>query len=263
MTHFQAFLRKVKKGETPFFRILRAAIKGTIYFNPPNLPSFLKPPFSLLYEFHFLVISFFRWITKLYRNPLFESRCATVGKNLTLWAMPYVPGHTEIHLGDDVVFNGKVDIMSGRFLDHPRFVVGNRSAIGQNTIITVNREVIIEDDVIVSYDCRISDSDGHPREADLRAQCAPLNPRDMRSVRICRYAWIGNGTHITKGVTIGEGAIISANSVVISDIPPYCLAMGNPAEVYFRNIGRPKNKNSSPDHAEATGSQRTSVAPQE
>ena len=32
-----------------------------------------------------------------------------------------------------------------------------------------------------------------------------------------------------KGVTIGEGAIIGANSVVISDIPPYCLALGNPA----------------------------------
>ena len=43
-----------------------------------------------------------------------------------------------------------------------------------------------------------------------------------------------------KGVTIGEGAIIGANSVVISNIPDYCLAMGNPAEVLFRNIGRTK-----------------------
>jgi serine acetyltransferase len=45
-----------------------------------------------------------------------------------------------------------------------------------------------------------------------------------------------------KGVTIGEGAVIGAHSVVISDIPPYSLAMGNPAEVYFRNFGRPSNK---------------------
>ena len=42
-----------------------------------------------------------------------------------------------------------------------------------------------------------------------------------------------------KGVTIGEGAIIGANSVVIHNIPPYCLAMGNPAEVILRNVGRP------------------------
>ena len=45
-----------------------------------------------------------------------------------------------------------------------------------------------------------------------------------------------------KGVTIGEGAVIGANSVVISDVPPYCLAVGNPAEVYFRNYGRPSKK---------------------
>jgi acetyltransferase-like isoleucine patch superfamily enzyme len=154
--------------------------------------------------------------------------------------MPFVLGHAELHIGDDVTFNGKVDIISGRFLDHPKFSVGNRSMIGGNTLITVNSEVTLEDDVIVSTDCRISDSDGHPRDALLRAQKAPLNPRDIRPVRICRYAWIGNGSHITKGVTIGEGAIISANSVVISDIPPYCLAMGNPAEIYFRNIGRSK-----------------------
>lgn len=262
VTGFQAFLRKVKKGESPFFRVLRSAIKGTIYFNPPNLPSFLKPPFSLLYEFHFLVISFFRWITKLYRNPLFESRCVTAGKNLTLWAMPYVPGHTEIHIGDNVSFNGKVDILSGRFLDHPKFVVGNRCVIGSNTLFTVNREITLEDDVIVSYDCRISDSDGHPRDALLRAQHGPLQPRDIRPVRVCRYAWIGNGSHITKGVTIGEGAIIGANSVVISDIPPYCLAMGNPAEVYFRNIGRPKTRPAQPQD-EADSRQRINVPPQE
>jgi acetyltransferase-like isoleucine patch superfamily enzyme len=44
-----------------------------------------------------------------------------------------------------------------------------------------------------------------------------------------------------KGVTIGEGAIVASNSFVITDIPSYSLAMGNPAEVYFRNVGRPKS----------------------
>jgi acetyltransferase-like isoleucine patch superfamily enzyme len=102
--------------------------------------------------------------------------------------------------------------------------------------------VIIEEDVRISFGCRISDTDGHPRQADLRAQNAPVDLRDIRPVRICRYAWIGNGSHIMKGVTIGEGAVIGANSVVISDVPPYCLAMGNPAEVYFRNYGRPSKK---------------------
>ena len=117
--------------------------------------------------------------------------------------------------------------------------MGDRAELGWNVSITVSREVIIEEDARVSFDCRISDSDGHPRQADLRAQHAPPDLTDIRPVRICRFAWVGNGTHVMKGVTIGEGAVIGANSVVVSDIPPYCLAMGNPAEVYFRNYGRP------------------------
>ena len=132
--------------------------------------------------------------------------------------------------------------MSGRFLENPKLVIKDRAQLGWNVRLTVNREIVIEEGVIVASDCRISDSDGHPREADLRGQNAPLNPKDIRPVRICQNAWIGNGTHIMKGVTIGEGAIIGANSVVITDIPPFALALGNPAEVFFRNVGRPSKK---------------------
>ena len=45
-----------------------------------------------------------------------------------------------------------------------------------------------------------------------------------------------------KGVTIGEGAIIGANSVVISNVPPFALAMGNPAEVLIRGFGKPSTE---------------------
>jgi acetyltransferase-like isoleucine patch superfamily enzyme len=137
--------------------------------------------------------------------------------------------------------------MCGRFLDQPVLRVGDRCIIGGDTVISVNKEVVIEDDVMISTDCRISDNDGHPRDAELRATYAPLQERDMQPVLIRRYAWIGNGAHIRKGVTIGEGAIIGANSVVISNIPDYCVAMGNPAEVFFKNVGRPKR--AQPDSA--------------
>ncbi len=139
--------------------------------------------------------------------------------------------------------------MSGRFLENPRLVIKDKAELGWNVRLTVNREIIIEENARVASDCRISDSDGHPREADLRRQNAPLNPKDIRAVRICRDAWIGNGAHIMKGVTIGEGAIVGANSVVISDVPPYSLALGNPAEIFFRNYGQPSKKTASPPAA--------------
>ncbi len=43
--------------------------------------------------------------------------------------------------------------------------------------------------------------------------------------------WIGTQCVILSGVTIGDGAIIAANSVVTSDIPPYAIAVGSPARV--------------------------------
>ena len=43
--------------------------------------------------------------------------------------------------------------------------------------------------------------------------------------------WIGQNVTVMPGVHIGDGAIIAANSVVTKDIPPYCIAGGNPCKV--------------------------------
>jgi acetyltransferase-like isoleucine patch superfamily enzyme len=153
--------------------------------------------------------------------------------------MPFVDGHVQIHIGNNVELGGNISICSGRMFDEPHLIIGDRAGIGWNTRITVSREVVIEEDVWLPYDCSISDTDGHPREADRRIAMLPPDLKDVRPVRICKKAWIGNGTHIMKGVTIGEGAIIGARSVVISNIPPYALAMGNPAEVILKNFGLP------------------------
>lgn len=246
---------RIKRGDTPFYLFLRRVILGAFRSNLP-LPGILKPVFRAVYEVHFAVVVFFRkLIIYFYREPLFRSRCTSVGNSLNLYTgLPYVEGHAEIHIGNDVTITGDLVILTGRFYEKPVLIIKDRALIGGECVISVNREIVIEEDVMISNNCRISDNDGHPRQADLRAQHAPLASRDIRPVRICRYAWIGNGAQIMKGVTVGEGAIIGANSVVISDIPDYCVAMGNPAEVYFRNIGRPKNRNWSPS---ASGSQST------
>jgi acetyltransferase-like isoleucine patch superfamily enzyme len=229
----------VKNRNTPVFRMLRATAKFVIQPRGPRVPRFLKPLLRLAYEGHFGMIALGRLlITALYRHPLFQARCASVGRNVSIDGLPYVEGHTRIEIGNDVWLGGKICIASGGQVAEPRLIIKDHAKIGWNVNIVVSKEVVIEEHVKISFDCRISDTDGHPREAGLRAQNRPPRLEDIRPVRICRYAWIGNGSHIMKGVTIGEGAVIGANSVVISDIPPYCLAMGNPAEVYFRNFGR-------------------------
>jgi acetyltransferase-like isoleucine patch superfamily enzyme len=239
------FILKAKRSDAPAFRALRSVARMFLRPRTPHIPDWLKPPLRVLYEVHYGVIIIVRTlVTAFYRGPLFQARCASVGKNLRIDGMPFVTGHVEIHLGDDVWLGGKIMINSGRIVDHPRLILKDHAEMGWNVSVSVNQEVMIEEYARVSYDCRISDSDGHPREADLRAQNLPVEPRDIRPVRIGPHAWIGNSTHIMKGVTIGEGAIIGANSVVIHDIPPFCLALGNPAEVLFRNVGRPRRKSS-------------------
>ena len=45
------------------------------------------------------------------------------------------------------------------------------------------------------------------------------------------YAWISYNACILKGVTIGEGAIIGAGSVVTKDVPAWTVVAGNPAKI--------------------------------
>lgn len=50
-------------------------------------------------------------------------------------------------------------------------------------------------------------------------------------VVIERYAYLGSGSVVLPGVTVGEGAVVGAASVVTKDVPPYCLVAGAPARV--------------------------------
>ena len=83
----------------------------------------------------------------------------------------------------------------------------------------------------------MSDHDSHSiksskRIDDLnRFQTGKMIWSDIASkkIKIEKNAWIGMRSIILKGVTIGEGAIVAAGSVVTKDVPSYTLVAGNPA----------------------------------
>lgn len=223
---------------------LRTMVSGLFRPPAPRLPAWLKPLFRFLYNANYWLQVLSRWlITVFWRHPAFQSVCAHIGKNLALDGLPFVVGPVQIHIGDNCYLGGKIGIFSGLVRkEPPQLILEDHAEIGWNSVLVVNQLIHIGAHARVSYDCRIGDSDGHPREADLRAENKPMAEKDIHPVHIGAYAWIGNGTHIMKGVTIGEGAVIGANSVVIQNIPPYCLALGNPAEVILRNYGKPSKK---------------------
>jgi len=235
---FETIILKVRRGETPFYRRLKTIAKAVLSSTLP-LPRFSHPVLRLgfyLQQTAFRTAAFF--FSYFIREPLFRGRCVCVGKRFRLTRMPYVVGHAKIYIGDNVNFFGKVDIFSGRMLDEPRLILKDRVDIGHNVLFVVNREIVIEEDVNVATGVRFMDSDSHPR--DMAARIADLPPQleEIKPVRICRGAWIGHNAFILKGVTVGEGAIIGVNSVVVTDIPPYTVAMGNPARVVVKAQAR-------------------------
>lgn len=117
--------------------------------------------------------------------------------------------------------------------------IGSNTSIGGETLLAAVQSIVVEDDVLISYQCIITDSDNHHvsysrRKRDLHEW---LDGRHdwtkikTAPVRICKGAWLGARTIVTKGVTIGEGAVCGMGSVVTKDVEPYAIVAGNPARV--------------------------------
>jgi len=116
--------------------------------------------------------------------------------------------------------------------------IGKNSFIGDSSVICAER-VEIGDDVLISWGCTIVDHDSHSvhfqkRKNDVRDWF--YGRKDWadvirQPVVINDKSWIGFNTIILKGVTIGEGAIVGAGSVVTKDVPPYTIVAGNPARI--------------------------------
>jgi len=231
-----SLLLKIRRAETPFFRGIRNLARRVESSRLP-LPRFCNPLLGTCYNSWQTASVGLHWLFSFFIvEPLFRGRCTSVGKRFRVWRLPFVLGQAKIYIGDDVNFYGKVDIFSGRLFDEPKLVLGNRVDIGHNVVFIVNKEIVLEDDINVASGVRFMDTDAHPRDAAARIADLPPTADEVKPVRIGRYAWIGHNVFVMKGVTIGEGAIIGVNSVVVNDIPPYCVAMGNPARVVVKNI---------------------------
>jgi hypothetical protein len=239
-------LLKVRRGDTPFYRSVGGIARSVMSSNAPY-PRFLSPLLRVVFRLHTAIGKAVRWsVSYVYFEPLFRSRCVSVGKRFRLWRLPWLSGHTKIYIGDNVNFFGRVDIFSGSMFDEPKLILKDRVDIGHDVIFVVNKEIVIEEDVNVASGVRFMDSDAHPRDTADRIADKGAKPDEIKPVRVCRYAWIGQNSFIMKGVTIGEGAIIGVNSVVVTDIPPYCIAMGNPARVVMKNATKPPAETASP-----------------
>jgi galactoside O-acetyltransferase len=115
--------------------------------------------------------------------------------------------------------------------------IGSRSHVGGGTVISAATLVEIGDDVMVAFDSLIMDHDSHSLDYEQRQHAL----RDWMSgsfawegvaiapVHLKNKCWIGAHAIILRGVTIGEGSVVAAGSVVTRSVPDWTLVGGNPA----------------------------------
>lgn len=107
-----------------------------------------------------------------------------------------------------------------------KIVIGDNVKIS-NTNINATGSVTIEDDVMIGGGVCIWDSDFHSISFEKRNSYPDLYIK-TEPITIKRGAFIGAGTLILKGVTIGEESVIGAGSVVTKNIPDKEVWAGNP-----------------------------------
>lgn len=245
MGAIDSFIVKVRKGETPFFAFLKRTGKNVLRFQI-RAPRFAFPLIRAMamldwwsYEVHERLAVIF------YRYPVTQTLCQEIGPGLEMEKIPSISPGVQVFIGSQVRLSGRIAIGGARIFEKPTVRIGDRVFIGTNFTCSVAKEIVIEDDVLISSDCVISDYSGHPTDPAARVAGVQQDPNDVRPVRICRNAWVGRRVIILPGVTIGEGAIVGAGSVVTKDVPPYQLCAGNPGRIIGREYvaGIPATQN--------------------
>ncbi|HEY4181741.1 MAG TPA: acyltransferase [Kofleriaceae bacterium] len=147
-------------------------------------------------------------------------------------------------LGRACIIVGARTLVDGELLVHDyggRITIGTDCYIGMESRIWSGHDLTIGNHVFIAHNVTITDTNAHQVDADERAahyqrtvvEGRPFEKGSIATspVVIHDHAWINFNVAILKGVTIGEGAIIGAGSVVTKDVPPYVLCAGNPAQV--------------------------------
>jgi len=194
-----------------------------------------------LYLFHGLFKFFKSFWYHLYTEwkRIEFKQCPSVFKNGGI-ILPHIRviGGKYIIIGNET-YIGKESILSardsyGNQTFTPTITIGNRCGLGEYTHITAINKIIIGDGVLLGNFVILTDNfHGGGDFIDNQIPVHPIN-RPLYSkgpVIIGDNVWIGDKATILPGVTIGNGAIVGANSVVTKDVPARAVVAGSPAKI--------------------------------
>lgn len=112
--------------------------------------------------------------------------------------------------------------------------IGNHLGMSNSTIYS-RRRIVIGDYVLIGGGTRIYDTDFHSIDHRIRCSTDDKKSSACAPVEIGNHVFIGAGSTILKGCSIGDRAVIGANSVVTKNVPPDEIWAGNPAVFIKKN----------------------------
>lgn len=146
-----------------------------------------------------------------------------------------LPEAVDIGRGSSIYLGVMFDLGEAARVKIGDFVLMNGARVICDREITIGNYALISWNVVLMDTYRVPVNAAARREALKQARS--LSPRrvtasvEARPIRIGVNVWIGFDCCILPGVTIGDGAVIGARSVVIEDVPPFSVAVGNPARI--------------------------------
>ncbi len=199
-----------------------------ILFFMGRLLAFLFP-----YNVYYKAMNLLEWGYTGYRTRRFKQ----FGAHSKMCFGMYICGERMIEVGDYVVLGGGNFALTahscGQSTDRTLISIGDRCMFGNDCHITAAKGIFIGKGLRTGKSVLISDNshgDVHNKEhMKMLPNDRPLACKG--AIHIGDNVWIGEKAAVLSGVTVGDGAVIGANSVVTHDVPAYSVVAGCPAKI--------------------------------
>jgi acetyltransferase-like isoleucine patch superfamily enzyme len=169
------------------------------------------------------------WV-KYFVNPFYHKRGknSVIRRRTRIDVLPFNP----FSLGEGSTIEDFSTINNGV----GAVIIGNNSRIGIGNVVI--GPVTVGNNVILAQNIVISGLNHGYEDIDLPIHKQPVS---TTPIFIEDDSWIGANVVVTAGVTIGKHCVVAAGAVVTKDIPPFSIAVGNPARVikqYNKQTGK-------------------------
>lgn len=154
--------------------------------------------------------------------------------NITMDKNSMINRHVSI-----VLDNSKLIMKDNSYINDYTFVnlkncilkLGNNSFLNRNCTVLGEADIILGDNVLIAHGCNLISVNHGIKERDvpIALQSSANSP-----ISIGNNVWIGCQSIILPGVTIGDGAVVAAGSVVTKNVGEYEVVGGNPAKLLKR-----------------------------